>query len=194
MYYFIGQLLSLSLVTFPYFCPSDWVSYSARPCVGSWEVKTCIKVIVELERGFKATIVKDVPLPWHLPKPNLLGIHSGKHHLLRAIAQRCWTIMSTAFLIHTAQVGIFFEGQICCRNLILFVFVLNCIFFSAKINHMMGLQMRVFTLVCLLSVVTNYNIVLSVADPGCLSWIPDPDFFPSRILDPGSRIPKNMGR
>ncbi len=28
----------------------------------------------------------------------------------------------------------------------------------------------------------------SVADPGCLSRIPDPDFYPSRILDPGSRI------
>ncbi len=29
----------------------------------------------------------------------------------------------------------------------------------------------------------------SVADPGCLSRIPDPDFYPSRISDPGSRIP-----
>ncbi len=28
----------------------------------------------------------------------------------------------------------------------------------------------------------------SVADPGCLSRIPDPDFYPSRILDLGSRI------
>jgi hypothetical protein len=28
----------------------------------------------------------------------------------------------------------------------------------------------------------------SVADPGCLSRIPDPDFYPSRITDPGSRI------
>ncbi len=27
----------------------------------------------------------------------------------------------------------------------------------------------------------------SVADPGCLSRIPDPDFFPSRIPDPGSQ-------
>ncbi len=24
----------------------------------------------------------------------------------------------------------------------------------------------------------------SVADPGCLSWIPDPDFFPTRIPEP----------
>jgi hypothetical protein len=33
------------------------------------------------------------------------------------------------------------------------------------------------------------NIVnVSVADPGCLSRIPDPDFYPSRIPDPGSRI------
>jgi len=29
---------------------------------------------------------------------------------------------------------------------------------------------------------------VSVADPGCLSRIPDPDFYPSRIPDLGSRI------
>ncbi len=29
----------------------------------------------------------------------------------------------------------------------------------------------------------------SVADPGCLSRIPDPDFYPSRIPGLGSRIP-----
>jgi hypothetical protein len=29
----------------------------------------------------------------------------------------------------------------------------------------------------------------SVADPECLSRIPDPDFYPSRIPDLGSRIP-----
>ncbi len=27
----------------------------------------------------------------------------------------------------------------------------------------------------------------SVADPGCLSRIPDPGFYPSRIPDPGSK-------
>ncbi len=27
----------------------------------------------------------------------------------------------------------------------------------------------------------------SVADPGCLYRIPDPDFYPSRISDPGSK-------
>jgi hypothetical protein len=27
-------------------------------------------------------------------------------------------------------------------------------------------------------------VVSSVADPGCLSRIPDPDFYPSRIPDP----------
>jgi hypothetical protein len=32
-------------------------------------------------------------------------------------------------------------------------------------------------------------ILSSVADPGCLSRIRDPDFYPSRISDPGSRIP-----
>ncbi len=29
---------------------------------------------------------------------------------------------------------------------------------------------------------------ISVADPGCLSWIPDPDFYPSRVPDPLSWI------
>ncbi len=32
----------------------------------------------------------------------------------------------------------------------------------------------------------------SVADPGCLSRIPDPDFYPSRIPDFGSRIQKQQ--
>jgi hypothetical protein len=32
----------------------------------------------------------------------------------------------------------------------------------------------------------------SVADPGCLSLIPDPDFYPSRIPDLGSRIQKQQ--
>jgi hypothetical protein len=35
----------------------------------------------------------------------------------------------------------------------------------------------------------NHRITSSVADPGCLSRIPDPDFYPSRITDHGSRIP-----
>ncbi len=39
-------------------------------------------------------------------------------------------------------------------------------------------------------------LVSSVADPGCLSRIliftPDPDFYPSRIPDPGSRIQKQQ--
>jgi hypothetical protein len=29
-------------------------------------------------------------------------------------------------------------------------------------------------------------VICSVEDPGCLSRIPDPDFYPSRIQDPGS--------
>ncbi len=33
---------------------------------------------------------------------------------------------------------------------------------------------------------------ISVADPGCLSRIPDPDFYPSRIPDLGSRIQKQQ--
>jgi hypothetical protein len=35
-------------------------------------------------------------------------------------------------------------------------------------------------------------LLLSVADPGCLSRIPDPDFYPSRIPDLGSRIQKQQ--
>ncbi len=40
----------------------------------------------------------------------------------------------------------------------------------------------------------NYKIFFSDADPGCLSRIPDPDFYPSRIPDPGSRIPDRETR
>jgi hypothetical protein len=36
------------------------------------------------------------------------------------------------------------------------------------------------------------NTAHSVADPGCLSRTPDPDFYPSRITDPGSRIQKQQ--
>ncbi len=31
-------------------------------------------------------------------------------------------------------------------------------------------------------------VTCSVADPGCLSQIPDPDFYPSRISDPTTAI------
>jgi hypothetical protein len=36
------------------------------------------------------------------------------------------------------------------------------------------------------------TLINSVADPGCLSRIPDPDFYPSRIPDLGSRIQKQQ--
>ncbi len=36
------------------------------------------------------------------------------------------------------------------------------------------------------------DLLSSVADPGCLSRIPDPDFYPSRIPDLGSRIQKQQ--
>jgi hypothetical protein len=36
------------------------------------------------------------------------------------------------------------------------------------------------------------DLPISVADPGCLSRIPDPDFYPARILDPGSQIQKQQ--
>jgi hypothetical protein len=38
---------------------------------------------------------------------------------------------------------------------------------------------------------TKVFLFISVADPGCLSRIPDPDFYPSRISDPES---KNLTR
>ncbi len=40
-------------------------------------------------------------------------------------------------------------------------------------------------------VAEEVTFLISVADPGCLSRIPDPDFYPSRIpifTHPGSRI------
>jgi ankyrin repeat protein len=33
----------------------------------------------------------------------------------------------------------------------------------------------------------KYILYSSIADPGCLSRIPDPDFYPPRISDPGSK-------
>jgi hypothetical protein len=38
----------------------------------------------------------------------------------------------------------------------------------------------------------RFFLYYSVADPGCLSRIPDPDFYPSRISDLGSRIQKQQ--
>jgi hypothetical protein len=32
----------------------------------------------------------------------------------------------------------------------------------------------------------NSNVQTSVADPGCLSRIPDPDYYPSQVTDPTS--------
>jgi hypothetical protein len=43
--------------------------------------------------------------------------------------------------------------------------------------------------------VTGVNIVdSSVADPGCLSRIPDPDFYPSRISDPKTVTEERGGK
>jgi hypothetical protein len=48
-----------------------------------------------------------------------------------------------------------------------------------------------FTLQAGLQLCISFSVqsgsIPSVADPGCLSWIPDPDFLP--IPDPGSWIP-----
>jgi hypothetical protein len=40
-----------------------------------------------------------------------------------------------------------------------------------------------------LAIYCIYITFFSVADPGCLSRIPDSNFCPSQIPDPGSRIP-----
>jgi hypothetical protein len=42
------------------------------------------------------------------------------------------------------------------------------------------------------TVVLGARFSASVADPGCSSKIPDPDFYPSRIPDLGSRIQKQQ--
>jgi hypothetical protein len=54
------------------------------------------------------------------------------------------------------------------------------------------LQLAIWCRIKLLPGLDKLNVLRkknSVADPGCLSRIPDPDFYPSRIPDPGSRIP-----
>jgi hypothetical protein len=53
------------------------------------------------------------------------------------------------------------------------------------------LQLAIWCRIKLLPGLDKLNVLRkknSVADPGCLSRIPDPDFYPSRIPDPGSRI------
>ncbi len=54
------------------------------------------------------------------------------------------------------------------------------------------LQLKLNTYHSLHSVVFLSIVISSVADPGCLSRIPDPDFYPSRISHPGSRIQKHQ--
>ncbi len=36
--------------------------------------------------------------------------------------------------------------------------------------------------------------ITSVADPGCLSWIPNPDFYPSWIPDPKTATKERGGK
>jgi hypothetical protein len=45
---------------------------------------------------------------------------------------------------------------------------------------------------CNLLILPPENLRYSVADPRCLSRILDPDFYPSRIPDLGSRIQKQQ--
>ncbi len=48
------------------------------------------------------------------------------------------------------------------------------------ISYILGTEFHTYQIIYLFT---------SVADQGCLSSIPDPDFYPSRIPDLGSRIP-----
>jgi hypothetical protein len=47
-----------------------------------------------------------------------------------------------------------------------------------KENHTVPMDLKIYR-----------KSLASVADQGCLSRIPNPDFYPSRIPDLGSRIP-----
>jgi hypothetical protein len=50
-------------------------------------------------------------------------------------------------------------------------------------NTIWKVGQNLFQLVCK-EITRNYIINNSVADPGCLFWIPDPDFYSFRIPDP----------
>ena len=79
------------------------------------------------------------------------------------------------------------------------IFLLECIVGSAEtergclmVNQKRaeaGLSQLDIHLVDIVEDPDRFFLYYSVADPGCLSRIPDPDFYPSRISDPGSRIP-----
>ena len=62
----------------------------------------------------------------------------------------------------------------------------------ANYSKMFSGMIRKFSMLSLPFCVTIKVPVPSVADPGCLSRIPDPDFYPSRIPDLGSRIQKQQ--
>jgi hypothetical protein len=42
--------------------------------------------------------------------------------------------------------------------------------------------------------VHGYRLKTSAADPGCLSRIPDPDFYPSRIPDPKQQQKRGVNK
>jgi hypothetical protein len=54
------------------------------------------------------------------------------------------------------------------------------------------LQKNFYFLICGSGPFHSLTLTNSVADPGCLSRIPDLDFYPSRIPDLGSRIQKQQ--
>ncbi len=54
-----------------------------------------------------------------------------------------------------------------------------------------GLKVSFHFLLLELGIMGFYINRNSVADPGCLSRIPDLDFYPSRIPDPGSKNSNN---
>ncbi len=84
-----------------------WVSISARPCVGSCEVKLVLRSCLSLKKGISATVVSDSP--WY--PPNLAWCRHVQAHVSRSDRSpwRYQTFMSTLVSTHSAQVGTFYN-------------------------------------------------------------------------------------
>jgi hypothetical protein len=73
----------------------------------------------------------------------------------------------------------FYDAQMCGLSCYLYhILSLNIALLCTALGHLLFLTCKLFT-----------QVLTSVADPGCLSRIPDPDFYRFRIPDLGSRIP-----
>ncbi len=134
-----------------------WLLYWARrpdveqdpdlvwPCVRSFEVKTCIEVILEPATGIIVDLVREV---YRTHPCNIIS--------LEAKTRRCWTFVPTPTPTYGAQVHIcLFQRWETIPECSFTLCVSNIIFFFCrlKINHMVVLQVRAFLLE--LGVVTN---------------------------------------